>query len=95
MRRLPGLLVGLVGFGLGIALMAQSGLGLGPWEVLNQGVGLQLGIPLGTASILLGIPILLLLDPASRAPRARHHHQHRAHRRRDQPRSADLPEPTS
>ncbi len=68
MRRLPGLLVGLVGFGLGIALMAQSGLGLGPWEVLNQGVGLQLGIPLGTASILLGIPILLCWIPLRERP---------------------------
>src|SRR3972149_5427855 len=28
LRRLPGLLVGLVGFGFGIALMARSGLGL-------------------------------------------------------------------
>ena len=68
MRRLPGLLVGLVGFGLGIALMAQSGLGLGPWEVLNQGVALQLGIPLGTASILLGIPILLAWIPLGERP---------------------------
>jgi len=68
MRRLPGLMVGLVGFGLGIALMAQSGLGLGPWEVLNQGVALQLGIPLGTASILLGIPILLAWVPLRERP---------------------------
>jgi uncharacterized membrane protein YczE len=68
MRRLPGLLVGLVGFGLGIALMAQSGLGLGPWEVLNQGVGLRLGIPMGSASILLGIPILLCWIPLREWP---------------------------
>jgi uncharacterized membrane protein YczE len=68
MRRLPGLLVGLVGFGLGVALMAQAGLGLGPWEVLNQGVGVQLGIPLGTASILLGIPILLCWIPLREHP---------------------------
>src|SRR4249919_3405012 len=68
MRRLPGLLVGLVGFGLGIALMAQSGLGLGPWEVLNQGVGLRLGIPMGSASILLGVPILLCWIPLREWP---------------------------
>jgi len=68
MRRSPGLLVGLVGFGLGIALMAQSGLGLGPWEVLNQGVGLRLGIPMGSASILLGIPILLAWIPLRERP---------------------------
>jgi uncharacterized membrane protein YczE len=68
MRRLPGLLLGLVGFGLGIALMAQAGMGLGPWEVLNQGVGLLLGIPMGTASILLGIPILLCWIPLREQP---------------------------
>jgi len=68
MRRLPGLLAGLVGFGLGIALMAQSELGLGPWEVLNQGVGLRLGVPMGTASILLGIPILLAWIPLRERP---------------------------
>jgi uncharacterized membrane protein YczE len=67
-RRLPGLLVGLVGFGIGIALMARSGFGLGPWEVLNQGVGLRLGIPMGTASILLGVPILLCWIPLRQWP---------------------------
>ena len=68
LRRLPGLLVGLVGFGFGIALMARSDLGLGPWEVLNQGVGIQLGIPMGTVSILLGVPILLCWLPLREWP---------------------------
>ena len=39
LRRLPGLLLGLVIFGIGIALMARSGLGLGPWEAFHQGIG--------------------------------------------------------
>lgn len=68
MRRLPGLLVGLTGFGVGIALMAQSGLGLGPWEVLHQGLGKQFGVPLGTISIMLGVPILLCWIPLREAP---------------------------
>src|SRR3990172_41507 len=68
LRRLPGLLVGLVGFGFGIALMARSDLGLGPWEVLNQGVGIQLGIHMGTVSILLGVPILLCWLPLREWP---------------------------
>lgn len=68
LRRLPGLLVGLVGFGFGIALMARSGLGLGPWEVLNQGLGFQLGLPMGTVSILLGVPILLCWLPLRERP---------------------------
>jgi uncharacterized membrane protein YczE len=68
LRRLPGLLVGLVGFGFGIALMARSDLGLGPWEVLNQGVAIQLGVPMGTVSILLGVPILLCWLPLRELP---------------------------
>jgi uncharacterized membrane protein YczE len=68
MRRLPGLLVGLVGFGLGIALMARSDLGLGPWEVLHQGLGFRLGVALGTISIALGVPILLCWIPLREPP---------------------------
>jgi uncharacterized membrane protein YczE len=66
--RLPGLLAGLVIFGLGIALMAQAGLGLGPWEAFHQGLGRLLGLELGTVSILLGIPILLLWWPLGERP---------------------------
>jgi len=58
--RLPGLLAGLLLFGLGIAVMADAGLGLGPWEVLHQGIGRHAGLELGTVSILVGIPILVL-----------------------------------
>jgi len=61
--RLPGLMAGLVVFGIGIALMAQAGLGLGPWEAFHQGIGLHVGMPLGTVSIILGIPILALWWP--------------------------------
>ncbi len=66
--RLPGLLVGLVLFGLGIALMAAAGLGLGPWEAFHQGISRHTGIPLGTVSILLGIPILALWWPLGERP---------------------------
>lgn len=66
--RLPGLLAGLVIFGIGIALMAAAGLGLGPWEVLHQGISRYTGIPLGTVSILLGFPILLLWIPLGEYP---------------------------
>jgi uncharacterized membrane protein YczE len=66
--RLPGLLVGLVLFGAGIALMVESGLGLGPWEALHQGIAVQLGIPIGTVSVLLGIPILALWWPLGERP---------------------------
>jgi uncharacterized membrane protein YczE len=68
MPRLPGLLVGLVTFGVGIAVMVQSGLGLGPWEALNQGIARHTGLAIGTVSILLGIPILALWWPLGERP---------------------------
>lgn len=66
--RLPGLIVGLIAFGLGIALMAQAGIGLGPWEAFHQGIANHTGIALGTVSILLGVPILLLWWPLGERP---------------------------
>jgi uncharacterized membrane protein YczE len=66
--RLPGLVLGLLLFGAGIALMAAAGLGLGPWEVLHQGISRHTGIPLGTVGIILGIPILLLWIPLGEVP---------------------------
>lgn len=62
-RRLPRLLVGLVLFGLGLALMVAAGLGLAPWEVLHQGVSRNTPIPIGTVGILTGLLVLLLWIP--------------------------------
>jgi uncharacterized membrane protein YczE len=66
--RLPRLVLGLVTFGLGIAMMAEAGLGLGPWEAFHQGIARQTGLELGTVSILLGIPILVLWWPLGERP---------------------------
>ena len=65
---LPKLLVGLVLFGLGIAVMVEAGLGLGPWEALHQGVANQTGLAIGTVSVLLGVPILALWWPLGERP---------------------------
>ena len=59
--RLPGLVVGLIVFAVGIALMAEAGMGLGPWEAFHQGIARLTGLELGTVSILLGIPIPWIL----------------------------------
>ena len=67
-RRIPKLVVGLVIFGLGIAVMAAAGLGLGPWEAFHQGISIHTGVELGTVSILLGIPILLMWWPLGERP---------------------------
>jgi uncharacterized membrane protein YczE len=67
-RRLPVLLLGLVVFGIGIALMARAGIGLGPWEALHQGIQFRTGIPMGTVSIILGLPIIALWWPLGERP---------------------------
>jgi len=68
--RLPGLVIGLVLFGTGIAMMAQAGLGLGPWEVFHQGIARLTGLQLGTVSILVGIPVLAAWWPLGERPGA-------------------------
>jgi uncharacterized membrane protein YczE len=50
-------------FGLGLALMVISDLGLSPWDVLHQGISRQTGIPIGTAVIITGFAVLLLWIP--------------------------------
>jgi uncharacterized membrane protein YczE len=66
--RLPKLLVGLVTFGLGIAMMVNADLGLGPWEAFHQGIANQTGLQIGTVSILLGLPIIALWWPLGERP---------------------------
>lgn len=66
--RLPGLIVGLLLFGVAIALMVRAGIGLSPWETFHQGISHRTGIPIGTVSILLGVPILLLWIPLGAKP---------------------------
>ena len=61
--RLARLYVGLVLFGVGVALMVRADLGLSPWEVLHQGISFRTGILLGTMSIIVGIGVLLLWIP--------------------------------
>jgi uncharacterized membrane protein YczE len=57
--RLLQLVVGLFGWGLGIALFIRSQLGLGPWDAFHYGVHVQTGMTVGTASILAGMVIIL------------------------------------
>jgi uncharacterized membrane protein YczE len=62
-RRLPQLLVGLLFYGWGLALMVASGRGLGPWDVFHQGVSFHTPIPIGTVGIITGLVVLLLWIP--------------------------------
>ncbi|NNC74836.1 MAG: hypothetical protein HKN93_04915 [Acidimicrobiia bacterium] len=58
-RRMPRLMWGLVLFGVGLAFMVESNLGLGPWEVFHQGISNNTGIPIGTVGIFVGFAVLL------------------------------------
>ncbi|WP_243704656.1 YitT family protein [Micromonospora sp. KC723] len=67
-RRLAQLYAGLVLYGVSMALMIRSGLGLNPWDVFHQGLSRQTGISVGTASILVGATVLLLWIPLRQRP---------------------------
>lgn len=62
-RRFPRLIVGLVFFGWGIALMVAANLGLSPWGVFHQGIESKTGIPIGTVGIITGLIVLSLWIP--------------------------------
>ena len=57
--RLPRLFLGLTCCGVGLAMMVLADLGLGPWEVLHQGLSRRTGIPIGTMGIIVGVVVLL------------------------------------
>ena len=67
-RRLLQLYVGLALYGLSIALLARSALGLMPWSVLDQGIARTTGISLGASSIAVGVVVLLAWVPLRQRP---------------------------
>jgi len=67
-RRVLQLFTGLALYGLSMAFMVQSDLGLNPWDVCHQGLAKVTGISFGWVVILLGIPILLLWIPLRQRP---------------------------
>ncbi|HLX78065.1 MAG TPA: hypothetical protein VKR27_04210 [Acidimicrobiales bacterium] len=66
--RLVRLYLGLCGFGTSLALMVRARLGLGPWDVFNQGVARHLGIQIGWAVIVVSAFVLLLWIPLRQRP---------------------------
>jgi uncharacterized membrane protein YczE len=67
-RRIVQLFIGLVLYGISMAFMVESGLGLSPWDVFHQGLSKATGISFGWVVILLGVPILLLWIPLRQRP---------------------------
>ena len=66
--RIPGLLLGLVLFGAGIALKLRSGLGLSPWDAFHQGVAIHLPLSIGVVTILVSGLVLLAWIPLRQRP---------------------------
>ena len=67
-RRLVQLYAGLVLYGVSMALLVRSGLGVMPWDVLHQGLARQLGWSLGVVTIVVGALVLLAWIPLRERP---------------------------
>lgn len=66
--RLVRLYVGLAGFGLSLAFMVRARLGLGPWDVLHQGLARRMGLQIGWVVIVVSAAVLLLWIPLRLRP---------------------------
>ncbi len=67
-RRLGQLAVGLVLYGVTLAMMIRSTLGNASWDVLHQGMARHLPISIGTAVIVMSLVVLLLWIPLREKP---------------------------
>jgi len=67
-RRLPQLVIGLVLYGVSLAMMVRGAFGLAPWDVLHSGVTGYLPITLGQAVILLSFVVMLAWIPLREVP---------------------------
>jgi uncharacterized membrane protein YczE len=66
--RLVNLYVGLILFGVSMAMLVQAHLGVIPWDVLHQGISRHTGWSLGTTVIVIGFLVLLLWIPLRERP---------------------------
>lgn len=67
-RRLAQLFLGLILYGVSLALMIRADLGLDPWDVFHQGVAGRTGLSFGTVVIATGAVVLLLWLPLRQRP---------------------------
>ena len=66
--RLARLYLGLGAFGVSLALMVRARLGLGPWDVLHQGIARHLGVQLGWVTIGMSALVLVAWIPLRQRP---------------------------
>jgi uncharacterized membrane protein YczE len=67
-RRLVQLFGGLVLYGVSMAMLVRSTLGLDPWDVLHDGISERSGLSFGTVVILVGVAVLALWIPLRQWP---------------------------
>ncbi|HOC12299.1 MAG TPA: hypothetical protein PKJ61_00275 [Propionicimonas sp.] len=67
-RRLSQLLVGLVLYGVSMAMLVRSGLGVDPWDVFHQGLANHVPLSFGQVTIAVGALVLLLWIPLRQRP---------------------------
>lgn len=67
-RRLVQLYLGLVAFGVSMAMVLRSELGNIPWDVLHQGLADSTGLSFGVVTIAVGFVVLLLWIPLRERP---------------------------
>lgn len=67
-RRLVQLVLGLVLFGVSLAMVLRSGLGLSPWDVLHLGISRSTPLSIGTVVVLMSLAVLALWIPLRQAP---------------------------
>ena len=58
--------VGLMLFGLSVALMVTAHVGLGPWDVFHQGLALRTPLTIGQAMVVAGLGLLLVSAVAAK-----------------------------
>jgi uncharacterized membrane protein YczE len=67
-RRLPQLFLGLVVYGISLAMLVRGDIGVAPWDVLHLGLVEHLGLSLGTVLVGTSFVVLLLWIPLREKP---------------------------
>jgi uncharacterized membrane protein YczE len=67
-ERLARCVLGLAGFGTGIAFFVEANIGVPPWDVFHQGVSEKTGLGLGTVLIIVAFFVLFLWIPLRLRP---------------------------
>ena len=62
------LILGLLLFGIGEALLITANIGVSPWFVLHQGLAFKTGYTIGITTFIVSITVLLLWFPLKQKP---------------------------